>query len=426
MVMPDPNRNTGGWFSNWGQWLPDLGWGAEQPTEPQPPMPQFEQQPQQYPPWESPPMNAGGGVPPMPPPPPHGSGTSSPWGGQEVSPEDPYEVVNEYTPGKKYSFLDNPGASDALVAFGAAMLKAPDFNSGLGDAALAVNGVAREYRMPTEQDYAKAKQLGIIARIKSGRTVVPEGAGGGGIEVDQKTSFYDEQGNLYWAATDGTGNPGVWDSNNQKFIAGGVPGLTRATDSSVGAGNRASAKLDSDAEQQLYIEAQSATDNLIQLNNLAAIRPTAGIGLDKATDISRRIVTLTGMSWGDIDPTSISSLQASTRQLGLNWSQKMKGQGQVTEFERQQIVEMLPQALMDPQAFDNLVELLKKTESRKMQMADEWFSDQANLRRQYGSFRGFMLSRVKELEITAPTQGNGPAPRTNSGSTGTRIEWSID
>jgi hypothetical protein len=119
---------------------------------------------------------------------------------------------------------------------------------------------------------------------------------------------------------------------------------------------------------------------------------------------------------GDIDPTSISSLQASTRQLGLNWSQKMRGQGQVTEFERQQIVEMLPQALQDPQAFDNLVTLLESVEKRKKAIAREWFGNRAALKQQYGSLRGFMLARVDEMPISAPTTGNGPdaAPAANT------------
>jgi hypothetical protein len=315
---------------------------------------------------------------------------------------------------KKFSFMDNPGASDAMVAFGAAMLKAPDFNTGLGDAALAVNQVAKSYRMPTEQDYARAKMLGMTARLARGYSD-NTGTTADGTEVDQKTSFYDPQGRLYFSASQ-NGVPGVWDNENQKFVPGGVPGLVRASDSGVGADARREVKGSGDAEDQLYIDALAAEDNLIQLQNLRSIAPTAGIGLDAKTRIARGIAQLSGMPVGDIDPTSISSLQASTRQLGLNWSQKMRGQGQVTEFERQQIVEMLPQALQDPQAFDNLVTLLESVEKRKKAIAREWFGNRAALKQQYGSLRGFMLARVDEMPISAPTTGNGPdaAPAANT------------
>lgn len=47
-----------------------------------------------------------------------------------------------------FSFMDQPGASDAMVGFSAAMLKAPTFLEGLVGGAKAVNDVAREQRYP--------------------------------------------------------------------------------------------------------------------------------------------------------------------------------------------------------------------------------------------------------------------------------------
>jgi len=312
-------------------------------------------------------------------------------------------------PANKYSFMDNPGASDAMVAFGAAMLKAPDFNSGLGDAALAVNQVAKQYRMPTEQDYARAKMLGMTARLARGYDAPGDSqptasygnqvmgyAPGPNGEMQPVPAYLDKHSGMIYQLPDGTRSTTP------------PPGWIKATDSGIGSYNSRSGKSDADAEQQLYDQAMAANDNIIQLDQLTTIAPTAGIGLDAKTRIARGIAQLTGGNVGSIDPTSISTLQSSTKQLGLNWSQKMKGQGQVTESERQLIADMLPQSLSDPATFNNLVSLLKKVEQRKQQMADEWFSNQAELRQKYGSFRGFMLTRVKQLEITAPTGGNGP------------------
>lgn len=405
---------------NGGSWFDSLGgifsWGGG--NDP-PPMPTFQ-----------PPIPGPNHVLPPPqisqmPPIPQPSGTSTAWGGPEVmtnaAAAPPIGDNGNGTYGqmpqgeKSYSFMDNPGASDALVAFGAAMLKAPTFNQGLGDAALAVNQVAQKYRMPTEADYARARQLGMIRNIANGG----DGSGSSGPSYGSKEmgyapvgpngemvavpAFLDKHGGVVYQMPDGT----------QSNVA--PQGWIRSSDSSVGSIARFTAKGDADAENQLYTDALAANDNLIQLQQLRTIAPTAGIGLDAKTRIAREIVKLTGGNVGNIDPTSVTALEASTRQLGLNWSQKMRGQGQVTEFERQQIVEMLPQSLQDPQAFNNLVSLLEGVERRKQTIAREWFANQADLRQQYGSFRGFMLARVDEMPITAPTTGNGPdaAPSSN-------------
>ncbi len=142
--------------------------------------------------WE---QGGRGGVNATPLPPPeflgNPSGTSTPWGGPEISqaPDafDPFAGMEAPQQERgPYSFLDNPGASDALVAFGAAMLKAPDFNTGLGDAALAVNRVARENRPIGEAEYARAKQLAMLDAIKRGKG----GTGGSGkMEIDYSTAY---------------------------------------------------------------------------------------------------------------------------------------------------------------------------------------------------------------------------------------------
>lgn len=431
------NRGTQnkGWFSDLGSYIPSFQWGGGAP----PAMPEFYPRNSPEGGRQLPPPND---IPPMPPV-PNGSGTQTAWGGPQLpnasvggvtppaptdAPADPFDTGGMQAPGgdKKYSFLDNPGASDALVAFGAAMLKAPTFNQGLGDAALAVNDVAKSYRMPTEQDYARAKQLGMVQRIARGYN--EDGSRGtSGLKVDQKNPMYGPDNKLYWPATDANGNPGVWDVEGNQFVPGGIEGLTRATDSAVGPRNRFGEKQDADAEQQLYTEAMASNDNITQLQQMKSIAPSAGVGLDFGTRIGGQLATLLGEPVGSIDPTSVSTLQASAKQLGLNWSQKMRGQGQVTEQERKMIQDMLPQALMDPQAFSNLVDTLTQIERRKQTLANEWFSNRDAMRQQYGSLRGFMLARVGEMPIVPPTTGNGPAspPTSDSGSTNSGVKWKI-
>ena len=410
-AQPDPNA-SGGWFDGLSG---IFSWGGGNDTPPAPipgpnrvlPPPQISQ---------------------MPPLPTNPSGTSTAWGGPEVmtnaAAAPPIGDNGSGTYGqmpegqKSYSFMDNPGASDALVAFGAAMLKAPTFNQGLGDAALAVNQVAQKYRMPSESDYARAKQLGIIRNIANGGSYLTGSDGQGGIQVDQKTQYYAPDGTVLWAATDSNGNPGVWDAKNNKFIPGGVPGMQDRRDSIIGSNNRYDAKADSEASQQAFIEAQSAQGFLAQLNELRSVAPTAGIGLDKGTQIARKLTELTGYSFDNIDTSSISTMEAGVRQMALDWSQKMRGQGQVTESERQMIADMMPKAAMDPQAFNRLLGLLERVQQRKIQLANEWFANQQMYRQQYGSFRNFALTRMQELEQSNPTSqppSGGSTSAPNSG-----------
>lgn len=397
--------NSGGWFGGLGD---IFSWGGG--NDP-PPMPSF-----QPPPPTTTPGPQGRMLPPpqisQMPPVPQGSGTSTAWGGPEVS-TNPLSAppvaagINAEptaTGPKSYSFMDNPGASDAMVAFGAAMLKAPNFNQGLGDAALAVNQVAKSYRMPTEQDYARAKQLGMVQRIARGYDEFGNSSSGPdygskemGYAPDPATgemvpvpAFLDKNGGVKYQMPDGT-------------ITEVAPrGWQRATDTSVGADNKYNAKNDAEAASLAYTEAQAAYSFLGQISELRSVAPTAGIGLDKGTQIARRLTELTGMSFDNIDTSSISTMEAGVRQMALDWSFKMKGQGQVTESERDMIAKMMPQAAMDPDAFNRLVDLLERTQKRKIALADEWFANQKDYRQRYGSFRGFALARMKELEASDP------------------------
>ena len=193
--MPAPIINPLLASDNPWSWIPSFSWGSPDNPAPQnPPLQQVSNGSGTQTPWggtQLPPPN----IPQMPPV-PQGSGTQTPWGGPAIPnaatgpavSQDPGTYGQMPEAEKKYSFMDNPGASDAMVAFGAAMLKAPDFNQGLGDAALAVNQVAKQYRMPTEQDYARAKMLGMTARLARGYDA-GTGQTAGGVDVDQKTAF---------------------------------------------------------------------------------------------------------------------------------------------------------------------------------------------------------------------------------------------
>lgn len=424
--------DSGNWFSGA---MPSIQWGGQAPPQ----MPAF------VPPQGSGTQTQWGGQapPPLPPPPSpqagQGSGTSTAWGGPQVDPasdpgmatSDPYKVVNEVTPGKKYSFLDNPGASDALVAFGAAMLKAPDFRQGLGDAALAVNQVAQSYRMPTEQDYAKAKQLGMIARIKSGK-----GVNSAGMSISRDILYRDADGNTWFDATGPNGEPGLYNQDTGQFTTEGVPGLTRDVYDFGSNQKRRAASKDADNLAGLVQQLPAVAQNVVQFDNLGrlAADPSTGINSDFISRAGRQLeIMLPGSTFSNLDPNNITEFNNQLQQAALAYAQgAFKGQGQVTENERL----MIQRAVGEPgtltrESAVKLFQIMRDAEMRKLQMIQNWKQD-SSLRDQYGGdFSAYQTDMLMQATMEQLNTNNAPpaqqqqqAPQ--NGTTGGGIRWSVD
>lgn len=326
-------------------------------------------------------------IPQMPPVP----GRMSPEGGQPnaydmttaedamMPPVEASQGMEQAAP-KAYSFMDNPGASDAMVAFGAAMLKAPSFNQGLGDAALAVNQVARSYRMPTEQDYAKARQLGMIKRIASGNDgpaspeygsatmgYAPIGPNGEDVAVP---SFLDPARGFLFQMPDGSMSPTP------------PQGWVKATDSELGAFNRGDAKEQAQLQAKVAAEVRSANLSERNYRDMLGMVDTSGVGSDLRTRLAANIARLGGYNFDGVDVSDQAVFNQKFKELNIDFAQKLQGQGQITEFERQIIAESLPQAGMNADAAKRVLKAMIDGAERKQAMWKKWRSD-VRLRAEY-------------------------------------------
>lgn len=328
----------------------------------------------------------------------------------------------------KYSFFDSPGASDSLIAFGASMLKAPDFLTGLADGAMAVNQVAQKYRPYSEQEMDKARQLAKLKLMSDPEYYRQQQEDPNALSVDQKNAYYDENGKMYFPATQGTQN-GWIDTSTNEFIAGGVPGLVRATDSPVGAENRGNARANSEINQSAAEGAQASQSLVSAYDEMMGEIDTAGVGMDLRTRAARLANIAAGTTlFGEQDITSISTWDAATKRIQLDWSQKLKGQGQVTEFERKIIAEALPQAAMDKDAAKRLLNTLRKGAQRKVDLYRMWSSN-PELKREWGNnYIAWELSELQKIsdQQEKSNQGSSTSPSTSSGTTSSGIKWKVN
>ena len=421
ILSPMITGTDGGWFGGLGD---IFSWGGG--NDPPPP-PEF--QPPQGSgtdtPWggqQLPPPN----IPRMPPV-PQGSGTSTPWGGNDMtaaedtmaSPLAASQPMQEVSK-KSYSFMDNPGASDAMVAFGAAMLKAPSFNQGLGDAALAVNQVARSYRMPTEQDYARAKQLGTVARIARGYDDNSQTASG--LEVDRSVLYRGDDGKSYFGATM-DGRPGMFDQDTGQFVEGGIPGLARDSYDYNSNRDRRSATKDADIEAEFVEKIPGIASTASQFNELynLASDNTTGIDSSFSTRVARQLTQLSpeiGASLTGLDPNNITEFNNRIQNVALSYaSNSFKGQGQVTENERLMIKEAVGQpGTLTKESAMLVFKIMRDAEIRKLKMYQTW-SSSADLRANYGNsfarYQAEVITNATLEQMQAPRGGSAPAGGSN-------------
>jgi hypothetical protein len=418
-----PEQEQPGWGEWFGSFLPEVQWGGDPYTPHMPPdtmTPPNDRRPA----WEQNGRGQPNNAAPLPPPEMmgmDGSGTSTPWGGPDMTQvADPYEVVNEvqYPEAKSpYSFLDAPGASDALVAFGAAMLKAPDFNSGLGDAALAVNRVAQNYRMPTEADYARAKQLGMLERIKSGK-----GMAQGGLEIDRSVLYRQEGTNhAYFDATQ-DGVRGFVNADTGEFTAGAVPGLSRDVYDFVSNRNRRAAGNDADFEADFAKNIPAHSSNVYQFNELAklAADPKTAVDSSLLSRVGGELERLApGYGLTEFDAGNITEYDMRIQQAALAFAkQSFQGQGQVTEYERKMIFDSLgKRGTLTKDRAVKLLTALRDMEQRKIDMFRQWqtMDEQTKSERfkyNFGTFVAMYMDETNKRQMGLSSNSGGSGENT--------------
>ena len=300
-----------------------------------------------------------------------------------------------------FSFLNKPGASDSLVAFGSAMLRGNTFNEGLANAADAVTKVAQQYRMPTPREIAIAQMRGKIANTASGNAALQKGD--------------------IWYAPDGKAFREVFDPNvGSRFIdvqtgetVNMLPqGSTQRVDSGVGERQR--------DEQKMLTNVRDAADkafsNLQLYDDLESLIPTAGTGPDVVSKAKRGFVQATGIDLEGVDLSDMQVVNSLVRQLELQMAESQRGLGQLTEAERDIIRQSLVTLDSNPQAIRQIIGTLRGRAEKAQMLYEEWLNMPSDVKQSdyNGSFETFAY-RWKKANSGSPT-----APKATSGTSGDR------
>lgn len=255
------------------------------------------------------------------------------------------------------SWFNKRSSSDALTAFGAAMLKAPNFLEGLGDGALAVNKVEREYRMPTKQEIARANMK---ARIESGKgTYAPKVISQG----------YDANNNFVtlWQKPDGSRV--VLDAGGNEMPAGTqIEGFVRAQDSGEGKlGDLAAKTLQADLDA-----VKVAYDSKDDLDEMSRLANGANIGPGWPEQTARFLSTISGVNFGGTDLAQMQEFQKISKNGELLKAMEQRGLGQFTEMERKIVQEALVTINTDPTAAKSIIEVMQIRNDRQIEMMSDW------------------------------------------------------
>lgn len=290
-----------------------------------------------------------------------------------------------------FSFLNKPGASDSLVAFGSAMLRGKTFNDGLANAADAVTKVAQQYRAPTPREIALAQMKGKLVRAASGQD---------GASYQKGDIWYAPDGAAYREVFDPTVGSRFQDVQTGEMRTSLPAGAQQRVDSPFG--ERATA--DAKTEQDFYTAYDTSFSRLSSLQNMKDLIPTAGLGPDVLSGMARSLASLTGRDIGDVKIASIQEFNKEVRNLELGKAVEQRGLGQFTEMERKIVREALATLETDPTAAQRIIDTMIAREERIQRLYAEW-EDSGKA----GSFRTFVsdFNRRAEQEQKAST-GNAP------------------
>jgi hypothetical protein len=278
---------------------------------------------------------------------------------------------DDRTSAKHTSFFQRPGATDALTAFGAAMLKAPTFLQGLGDAALAVNAVERENRMPSEAEIARAQMKYRLANGTLGR---------GGYSTKTLTNGYAD--GVFWSGKLNGDGTETWTSETGETLDHAPEGFMRAPDSGVGQRSKDTQKLltaDRDAAFQ-------ANQNMPVYDSILDNVGSSGAGSTIFDQGVRTIASTLGIELGDVDLSDMQVFNKEVRNLELQKAQTQRGLGQFTEMERKLVQEALPSLDTQPATVLRVAVQMKLRDMLNQELYQAWMETPPDQRGDYEDF----------------------------------------
>jgi hypothetical protein len=262
------------------------------------------------------------------------------------------------------SFWNNPAASDSLIAFGAAMLRAPNFNTGLANGAEAVTKALDPYKMPTQAEIARATLAARLKRYASGADTASHSKG-----FSNALTAISPNGEMFFGSLNkDTGQP-EWYNNKMQRVTELPAGTVPRQDSGYGKQQDLAAKANDTAVDI----AMDAPGTLSSINTLQHSYLNAGGGAGAIAAAKRYVGTMMGWSngfFGDLGDRQ--TIDAILRKQELDDAKSQRGLGQLTEGERPILRESYANLAQDPDAFWRITEVRKAHAERALAVANSW------------------------------------------------------
>jgi hypothetical protein len=283
-----------------------------------------------------------------------------------------------------FSFMDKPGATDSLVAFGSAMLRAPNFNEGLANAAEAVNKVAAQYRPISEVEINNLRQRAEIEAMLRAESQPPDQ---NVVQLQKGDIWYSPDGRAYREVFDPSVGSSYQDVNTGEMVRMLPQGSQQRVDSAMGERSTANAKLETEARDN----ALKAFTDIQTYDSMLEMLPASGAGPDVISGAKRQFVSLTGIDLDSVNLKDMQTVNKLSRDLELSLAQTQRGLGQFTEMERKIVREALPSLDTNPAAFRSMIEMLRNRAAKAQALYEEWMSMPPDVKTaQYnGSFENF-------------------------------------
>jgi hypothetical protein len=254
------------------------------------------------------------------------------------------------------SFWNNPAASDSLIAFGAAMLRAPNFNTGLANGAEAVTKALDPYKMPTQAEIARAT-------IKARLTAASQGVSHKGYTSSQV--YLGPNNEVVTGAMNGNTGEYVFRDSTGKVLPGLPAGFVPRQDSGAGKAADASVK---NLEEAVGVAAD-VPGTLADIDALQHDFAAAGGGAGIITQGKQWLNNIVGRDvFGNLGSQQTFNLVRAKLELAMGQTQR--GLGQLTEGEREIIRSALPTLNQDPRAFWRITQMLKAKAERSRDIVD--------------------------------------------------------
>lgn len=279
-----------------------------------------------------------------------------------------------------FSFFGKPQATDAMTAFGAAMLKGKNFAEGLADASVAVNNVATKYRPLTDAEATRMRQISELQKklkgdeYAAGQVGYAPGLGYIPTRINKTTGFTEYQ------------LPGGTFTTNQP------PGFMQRTDSNAGE----NATMDAKAFDKDYSNYEQTRTTMSQFDDMITLAPKINAGGDMFSVFKRNVNSVLGTDFG-ANLSDTQYFEKLERSAQLELAQGQKGLGQFTEMERKIVAEANPNINTREATIIQVATRLKLQAQMKAEIVDTWANMSEEEKAKQGGYRKYAVNKIAEF-----------------------------